>query len=93
MECDHAAHRRWRLGCDSAAAYDAVMSSVLELANEYWAFYRRTAQLWNIDRGDVDEIERWEDLSCRRLGRPGRGLACRGVVQRSVHGGGVAMAA
>jgi uncharacterized protein (DUF885 family) len=39
------------------------MSSVAELANEYWAFYRRTAQLWNIDRGDVDEIERWEDLS------------------------------
>jgi uncharacterized protein (DUF885 family) len=33
------------------------------LADEYWAYYRDTAQLWNIDRGDVDEIERWEDLS------------------------------
>jgi uncharacterized protein (DUF885 family) len=37
--------------------------AVVELADEYWAFYRRTEQLWNIDRGDVDEIERWEDLS------------------------------
>ncbi len=33
------------------------------MADEYWAYYRDTAQLWNIDRGDVDEIERWEDLS------------------------------
>jgi uncharacterized protein (DUF885 family) len=45
------------------------------LADEYWAYYRDTAQLWNIDRGDVDEIARWEDLSgsgvterVRRLG-------------------------
>ena len=47
----------------SAWVYDAAVSSVVSLANEYWAYYRRTAQLWNIDRGDVDEIERWEDLS------------------------------
>ncbi len=26
-------------------------------------YYRDTAQLWNIDRGDVDEIEPWEDLT------------------------------
>jgi uncharacterized protein (DUF885 family) len=48
------------------------------LADEYWAYYRDTAQLWNIDRGDVDEIEHWEDLSgsgvaerVRRLGEFG----------------------
>ena len=35
----------------------------LAMADDYWAYYRDTAQLWNIDRGDVDEIERWEDLS------------------------------
>src|SRR5262245_35772840 len=34
-----------------------------DLADEYWEYYRATSQLWNIDRGDVDEIERWEDLS------------------------------
>ena len=33
------------------------------LADDYWAFYRTTEQLWNIDRGDVDQIEHWEDLS------------------------------
>jgi uncharacterized protein (DUF885 family) len=48
------------------------------LADDYWAYYRHTAQLWNIDRGDVDEIEKWEDLSgsgvaerVRRLGEFG----------------------
>jgi uncharacterized protein (DUF885 family) len=48
------------------------------LADEYWAYFRDTAQLWNIDRGDVDEIEKWEDLSgsgvderVRRLGEFG----------------------
>ena len=39
------------------------MSDVETLADEYWAYHRRSAQLWNIDRGDVDEIEHWEDLS------------------------------
>src|ERR1700737_2779434 len=39
------------------------MSSVGLLADEYWAYYRSTDQLWNIDRGDVDQIERWDDLS------------------------------
>jgi uncharacterized protein (DUF885 family) len=38
-------------------------SSVTELADDYWDFHRGSAQFWNIDRGDVDEIERWEDLS------------------------------
>jgi uncharacterized protein (DUF885 family) len=33
------------------------------LADDYWAYYRATEQLWNIDRGDVDQIEHWEDLS------------------------------
>jgi uncharacterized protein (DUF885 family) len=37
--------------------------AVMDLADEYWAFHRRTAQLWNIDRGDVDQIEAWEDFS------------------------------
>jgi uncharacterized protein (DUF885 family) len=36
---------------------------VVELADEYWSYYRGSAQLWNIDRGDVDQIEHWEDLS------------------------------
>jgi uncharacterized protein (DUF885 family) len=39
------------------------MTEARELADSYWAYYRRTSQLWNIDRGDVDEIEQWEDLS------------------------------
>jgi uncharacterized protein (DUF885 family) len=33
------------------------------LADEYWDYYRSSAQFWNIDRGDVDQIDRWEDLS------------------------------
>jgi uncharacterized protein (DUF885 family) len=48
------------------------------LADEYWAYHRDTAQLWNIDRGDVDEIGKWEDFSgsgvaerVRRLGEFG----------------------
>ena len=36
---------------------------IATLADEYWSFHRSTAQLWNIDRGDVDQIEHWEDLS------------------------------
>ena len=59
-------------------AYCASVSGARVLADEYWAYYRDTAQLWNIDRGDVDEIERWEDLSgpgvaerVRRLGEFG----------------------
>ena len=39
------------------------MTDARALADDYWAYYRRTSQLWNIDRGDVDEIEQWEDLS------------------------------
>ena len=32
-------------------------------ADEYWEYFRGSAQLWNIDRGDVDQIEHWEDMS------------------------------
>lgn len=39
------------------------MAEVLAFADEYWSYYRDSSQLWNIDRGDVDQIERWEDLS------------------------------
>jgi len=39
------------------------LSNVVALADDYWSYYRSTAQLWNIDRGDVDQIEHWEDLS------------------------------
>jgi uncharacterized protein (DUF885 family) len=35
----------------------------VELADEYWGYYRSTAQLWNIDQGDVDQIAHWEDFS------------------------------
>ena len=35
----------------------------MDLADEYWAYHRSTAQMWNIDRGDVEQIACWEDLS------------------------------
>ena len=38
-------------------------SAVSVLADEFWAFHCDTAQLWNIDRGEVDHVDRWEDLS------------------------------
>src|SRR6202049_864049 len=41
----------------------AAMSDAISLADEYWAYYRSTEQLWNIDRGDVEQIEHWEDFS------------------------------
>ncbi len=37
--------------------------AAVELADDFWAYFRTTEQLWNIDRGDVDQIEHWEDLS------------------------------
>ena len=40
-----------------------LVSDVVVLADEYWEFFRDAAQLWNLDRGDVDQIERWEDFS------------------------------
>ena len=39
------------------------MTEVVAFADEYWRFYRDSSQLWNIDRGDVEQIEHWEDLS------------------------------
>ena len=42
-------------------------SAAVSLADDYWAFYRATEQLWNIDRGDVEQIEQWEDLSASGL--------------------------
>jgi uncharacterized protein (DUF885 family) len=51
-----------------------IVSRARALADRYWAFYRETAQLWNIDRGDVDEIERWEDLSGSGVAERVRGL-------------------
>ena len=40
-----------------------VGRNVAALADEYWSFHRGTAQLWNIDRGDLEQIEHWEDLT------------------------------
>ena len=40
---------------------DHVQSAAWLLADEFWAFHRDTAQLWNIDRGEVDYVDRWED--------------------------------
>jgi uncharacterized protein (DUF885 family) len=37
--------------------------AVAALADDYWAFHRDTSHFWHIDRGDVDHVERWEDLS------------------------------
>ena len=39
------------------------MSDAVALADEYWEFYRGSAQMWNIDRGDVEQIAHWEDYS------------------------------
>jgi uncharacterized protein (DUF885 family) len=39
------------------------VSGAVQLADDYWRYYRDTSQLWNIDRGDVSQIDRWEDLS------------------------------
>jgi uncharacterized protein (DUF885 family) len=50
--------------------YNSKVSAVGSLADEYWAFFVDTEQLRNIERGDLDHIDRWEDLS-------GRGVAER----------------
>jgi len=39
------------------------LSDAVNLADRYWAYYRDTAQMWNIDRGDVDQIAVWEDFT------------------------------
>jgi uncharacterized protein (DUF885 family) len=39
------------------------LSDAVELADRYWSYFRGSAQLWNIDRGDVEQVEHWEDLS------------------------------
>jgi uncharacterized protein (DUF885 family) len=39
------------------------LSDAVDLADRYWAFYRESAQMWNIDRGDVDQVAAWEDFS------------------------------
>lgn len=39
------------------------MSEAVELADTYWAYHRNSAQMWNVDRGDVDQIAGWEDFS------------------------------
>ncbi len=44
------------------ARFDCL-SDAVACADEYWEYFRGSAQLWNIDRGDVDQIEHWEDLS------------------------------
>jgi uncharacterized protein (DUF885 family) len=45
------------------------VSGVTGLADEYWDYFRTAEQLWNIDRGDVDQIAQWEDLSETGLAR------------------------
>jgi uncharacterized protein (DUF885 family) len=51
------------------------VTDAMSLADEYWDYYRATAQFTNIDRGDVEQIASWEDFSpggvterIRRLG-------------------------
>jgi uncharacterized protein (DUF885 family) len=39
------------------------LSDAVNLADRYWAYYRDSAQMWNIDRGDVDQIAAWEDFT------------------------------
>ena len=43
------------------------MTDAVLLADDYWSYHRSTSQFWNIDRGDVDQIEHWEDLSVGAL--------------------------
>src|SRR6202008_2089213 len=45
------------------AVVSGAGAGVVALAGGDWADYRGAGQLWNIDRGDVDQIERWEDPS------------------------------
>jgi hypothetical protein len=59
-------HRRTRK--NDAALRSAAVSKVVALADQYWDYFRTSAQLWNIDRGDVDEIEQWQDLSPTGVG-------------------------
>ena len=43
------------------------MSDATALADEYWDHYRSTFQLWNAFRGDLEQIEHWDDLSAAGL--------------------------
>jgi len=58
-----------------------AVSLVGALADEYWDFQRASAQLWNIDRGDVEQIEHWEDLSPDGVAR--RTAVLRDVARRA----------
>jgi uncharacterized protein (DUF885 family) len=40
-----------------------TMSEATALADEYWDYYCSTWHLWNTERGDVEQIARWDDLS------------------------------
>lgn len=62
-------------------AVDGTQAAVLALADEYWAFHRGTAQLWNIDRGDVDQVEHWEDFAAEAIAS--RIETLHGFVRRS----------
>jgi uncharacterized protein (DUF885 family) len=43
------------------------MSEATALAEEYWDYHVSTAQLSNIDRGDVEQIAHWDDFSAAGL--------------------------
>lgn len=53
----------------------SVVSEAMALADEYLAYHRSTAQLWNIYRGDLDEIERWEDFGATAVAERVKRLA------------------
>ncbi len=46
----------WSLG-------SAGVTGGMSLADEYWRFFHSTQQMFNIDRGDIEEIEHWDDFS------------------------------
>lgn len=52
---------RPRVACEPLDLW--AVSSASDLGDDFWAFHRDTAQSWNIDRGDVDHVARWEDYS------------------------------
>jgi uncharacterized protein (DUF885 family) len=38
-------------------------AAVTALADDFWAYYQDVSQLWNLVRGDVSFIDRWDDFS------------------------------
>ena len=53
---DDGGERIVRAGSHGSTGRVGCLSDAVDLADRYWAFYRESAQMWNIDRGDVDQV-------------------------------------